>query len=95
MDVFVIGDILLAVLLFVAIRYWRLNRNTPITKLPFMGMLPGFLRHVSNFHDYTNSLLKQNGGTFIFEGPWLTNMNIVFTSDPMNVQHITSTSFEN
>ncbi|AET04408.1 putative cytochrome P450 [Medicago truncatula] len=91
MDVFVI----VAVLLFVAIHYWRLNRNTPITKWPFMGMLPGFLRNVSNFHDYTNSLLKQNGGTFIFEGAWLTNMNIVFTSDPLNVQHITSTSFEN
>lgn len=95
MDVFVMGNILLAVLLFVAIHYWRLNRNTPITKWPFMGMLPGFLRNVSNFHDYTNSLLKQNGGTFIFEGAWLTNMNIVFTSDSMNVQHITSTNFEN
>ena len=95
MDLFVIGNILLAVLLFVAIHYWRLNRNTPIIKWPFMGMLPGLLRNVSNFHDYINSVLKQNGGTFIFEGAWLTNMNIVFTSDPMNVQHITSTNFEN
>jgi len=31
----------------------------------------------------------------MFEGPWLSNMNIFFTSDPMNVQHITSTKFDN
>jgi len=31
----------------------------------------------------------------MFEGPWLSNMNIFVTSDPFNVQHITSTKFEN
>ncbi|CAJ2668884.1 unnamed protein product [Trifolium pratense] len=94
-DVFIIGDIALAILLFVAIHYWRLNRNTPITKWPVLGMLPGLLHNVSNIHSYINLTLKQNGGTFIFEGPWLTNMDIVFTGDPMNVQHITSTKFAN
>ncbi|XP_012568920.2 alkane hydroxylase MAH1-like [Cicer arietinum] len=58
-------------------------------------MLPSISLNISNFHEYSNSILKQNGGTIIFEGPWLTNMKIVFTSNAMNVQHITSTKFEN
>ncbi|CAK8575255.1 unnamed protein product [Lathyrus sativus] len=95
MALFGIVEILLAIILFTAIHYWKLNINTPIAKWPLMGMLPGLLYNISNIHDYINSILKQNGRTFIFEGPWLTNMNIVFTCDPMNVQHITSTKFEN
>ncbi|XP_045799117.1 alkane hydroxylase MAH1-like [Trifolium pratense] len=95
MDVFGIEEIILAVILFIAIHYWRLNRNTPMTIWPIMGMLPSFIHNVSNFYDYINSLLQQNGGTIVFEGPWLTNMKMVFTSDCMNVQHITSTKFEN
>ncbi|KEH22136.1 putative cytochrome P450 [Medicago truncatula] len=95
MYVFGIEELFWAVLVFVAIHYWRLNRNTPMTKWPVLGMLPGLLHNVSNIHGYVDLTLKQNGGTFIFEGPWLTNMNILCTSDPMNVQHITSTKFEN
>jgi cytochrome P450 len=95
MDVFGIGEIILAVSVFIAIHYWRLNRNTPITIWPIMGMLPSFIHNLSNFPDYLNSLLQQNGGAFIFEGPWLTSMKSVMTSDSMNVQHITSTKFEN
>ncbi|CAK8575251.1 unnamed protein product [Lathyrus sativus] len=95
MALFGVVEILLAIILFTTIHYWKLNINTPIAKWPLMGMLPGLLYNISNIHDYINSILKQNGGTFIFEGPLLTNMNIVFTGDPMNVQHITSTKFEN
>lgn len=95
MALFGVVEILLAIILFTAIHYWKLNRNTPITKWPVVGMLPGLFYNTSNIHDYLNSKLKQCGGTFIFEGPWLANMNIVFTCDPMNVQHITSTKFEN
>ncbi|CAL5211222.1 unnamed protein product [Lathyrus oleraceus] len=95
MALFGVVEILLAIILFTAIHYWKLNRNTPITKWPVVGMLPGLFYNTSNIHDYLNSKLKQCGGTFTFEGPWLANMNIVFTCDPMNVQHITSTKFEN
>ncbi|KAK2415134.1 alkane hydroxylase MAH1 [Trifolium repens] len=97
MDVFGfgIGEILLAVVLFIAIHYWRINRSTPMTIWPIIGMLPSFMHNVSNFPNYINSLLQQKGGTIIFEGPWLTNMTLLITSDSMNVQHITSTKFEN
>ncbi|GAU16488.1 hypothetical protein TSUD_167200 [Trifolium subterraneum] len=66
-----------------------------MTKWPVLGMLPAFLHNLSNIHNYLSLTLKQNGGTFYFEGPWLTNLDTVFTSDARNVQHITSTKFAN
>ncbi|RDY09787.1 Alkane hydroxylase MAH1, partial [Mucuna pruriens] len=95
MGLFGIEEVLVAVLLFVVIHYWRVNRHAPIGKWPILGMLPGLLLNVSTIFDYITSVLKQQGGAFMFEGPWLSNMNIFFTSDPMNVQHITSTKFDN
>ncbi|XP_045797203.1 alkane hydroxylase MAH1-like [Trifolium pratense] len=95
MTILSIGEILLGVLIFIVIYYWRINRNTPMTKWPVLGMLPALMHNMSNNYEYINSILKQNNGTFIFEGPWLTNLKIVYTSDPMNVQHITITKFEN
>ncbi|ESW06097.1 hypothetical protein PHAVU_010G019100 [Phaseolus vulgaris] len=89
------GEFLLAFLLFVLIYYWRLNRHAPITNWPVLGMLPGLLLNLSIIFDYLTMLLKHHRGNFMFEGPWLSNMKIFFTSDPMNVQHITSTKFEN
>lgn len=89
------GEFLGAFLVFVVIHYWRLNRHTPIAKWPILGMLPGVFLNMPTIFDYITSVLKREGGTFMFEGPCLSNMNIMFTSDPMNVQHITSTKFQN
>ncbi|XP_027348040.1 alkane hydroxylase MAH1-like [Abrus precatorius] len=89
------GELLAAFLVFVIIYYWILNRRTPITKWPVLGMLPGLFLNKSSIYDYVTSVLKEQGGTAMFEGPWLSNMNFFCTSDPLNVQHITSTKFEN
>jgi len=88
------GELLVAFLLFVLIHYWRLNRHAP-TNWPVLGMLPGLLLNVSTVFDYITTILKHNGGNFMFQGPWLSNMNMFLTSDPMNVQHVTSTKFGN
>ncbi|TKY63199.1 Alkane hydroxylase MAH1 [Spatholobus suberectus] len=57
-----IEEVLVAVLLFVVIRYWRLNRHTPIAKWPILGMLPGLLLNMPTFFDYITSVLKQERG---------------------------------
>ncbi|KAG2380910.1 Alkane hydroxylase [Vigna angularis] len=88
-------ELFVAFLLFVLIYYWRLSRHTLITNWPMLGMLPGLLLNLSIIFDYITTGLKYHGGNFMFHGPWLSNMNIFVTSDPMNVQHITSTKFEN
>ncbi|XP_027348663.1 alkane hydroxylase MAH1-like [Abrus precatorius] len=90
-----IREFLVAALVFVLIHYWRVNRHTPMAYWPILGMLPSFLLNTPIIFDYITSILKQKGGTFMFEGPWLSNMKILFTSDALNVQHITSTKFEN
>ncbi|KAH1141344.1 hypothetical protein GYH30_032535 [Glycine max] len=58
-------------------------------------MLLGVLRNLSNIHDYTTTILKHHGGTLMFKGPCLTNINFILTSDPLNVLHITSRNFGN
>ena len=58
-------------------------------------MLPGLLQNLSNVHEYFAWLLKHNGGTFEFKGPWFTGMNFVLASDPMNVHNICSQNFSN
>ncbi|KAK7382683.1 hypothetical protein VNO80_01657 [Phaseolus coccineus] len=89
------GEFLVAFLLFVLIHYWRLNRHASITNWPVLGMLPGLLLNLSIIFDYITMILKLHGGNFMYKGPWLLNTNIFVTSDPINVQHITSTKFEN
>ena len=87
--------VFVAILFFFFIHLWWCNRNTPIPNWPLIGMLPGVLRNVSNIHDYATTVLKHHRGTLKFKGPWLTNINFVLTSDPMNVHHITSKNFGN
>ncbi|XP_004489209.1 alkane hydroxylase MAH1-like [Cicer arietinum] len=73
-----------------------LSLKTPaFTNWPFIGMLPQFLRNLSNIHEFSAKLLNSKGGTIEFIGPWFTNMKGVITTDPMNVHHIMSKSFTN
>ncbi|XP_045806166.1 alkane hydroxylase MAH1-like [Trifolium pratense] len=89
--------------LFVAIFFmifyniWKRDKNNVIiTNWPIIGMLPSVLHNQSNIHDYATFILKHYGGTFVFKGPWFTNIaNFILTSDPMNVHHITSKNFTN
>ncbi|RHN78251.1 putative cytochrome P450 [Medicago truncatula] len=85
-----------AILIFLYIYYWRRNRDefVPIN-WPIIGMLPTFLHHLSDFHDYATIVLKRNGGTYRFQGPWFTNTSFVGLADPMNVTYITKKNFGN
>ena len=70
--------------------------KTPaFTNWPFVGMLPQFLWNISHIHDFSAKLLKSKGCTIEFLGPWFTNMNVVVTTDPLNVHYIMSKSFDN
>ncbi|GJX34667.1 cytochrome P450, partial [Tanacetum coccineum] len=58
-------------------------------------MTPSLLWNFHRFHDHLTDILKQNGGTFMFKGPWFTNNDMLFTSDPANFQYITATNYHN
>ncbi|XP_030953786.1 noroxomaritidine synthase-like [Quercus lobata] len=89
-------EILVAIsLCFLFLCHLRWNKSRTITNWPVVGMLPGLLQNASNVHEYVTWLLKQNGGTFKFKGPWFTNMTFMVTSDPMNINHMLSKNFSN
>ncbi|KAM7268135.1 hypothetical protein ACFE04_010301 [Oxalis oulophora] len=68
---------------------------SPTTNWPVVGMLPGLLYAGRSIHDYATQVLKENGGTFEFRGPWFTNLDFFVTSDPLNIRHVLTTNFAN
>ncbi|KAJ9565669.1 hypothetical protein OSB04_001635 [Centaurea solstitialis] len=77
--------------------YYRLRKwkSSMPTNWPLFGMTPALLWNFNCFNDYITSVLKQNGGTFIWKGPWFFNMDILFISDPANYHYISTTNFHN
>ncbi|XP_040986481.1 alkane hydroxylase MAH1-like [Juglans microcarpa x Juglans regia] len=96
-DVDVLVQILVAFLWFLPLcLIWSWKRTiTPVMNWPLVGMLPGLLSKLSDIHEYATQVLKQNGGTFQFKGPWLVNMDFLVTCDPMNVRYISAQNFAN
>ncbi|XP_027187444.1 alkane hydroxylase MAH1-like [Cicer arietinum] len=62
---------------------------------PFIGMLLPLIQNMWRIHDFITERLIQLHKTAEFKGPWFTNMNFLMTSDPINVHHIMSKSFDN
>ena len=72
---------------------FKSRRSSLPTNWPIVGMTPSMSWHFHCIHDYTANLLKQNGGTFMYKGPWFANADLLFTSDPDNFNYISSTNF--
>ncbi|RWR79420.1 alkane hydroxylase MAH1-like protein [Cinnamomum micranthum f. kanehirae] len=64
------------------------QKNKPMVKWPVVGMLPSLLLNVHRLHDWYTEVLRTNGCTILFEGPWLSGMKMQVTSDPRNLTHI-------
>ncbi|KAJ8425750.1 hypothetical protein Cgig2_024367 [Carnegiea gigantea] len=58
-------------------------------------MLHALLKNRHSFHDFLVELLENSEFTFLFNGPWFTNMYLPSTVDPFNVHHILSKNFAN
>ncbi|KAJ8750382.1 hypothetical protein K2173_014297 [Erythroxylum novogranatense] len=88
-------EVVLAFLGTVLLFVWSWRNISPVTNWPVLGMLPGLLCKANRIHEYATQLLKQHGGTFEFKGPWFANMDILLTSDPINIRHICTKNFTN
>ncbi|KAL7602458.1 hypothetical protein Lser_V15G23851 [Lactuca serriola] len=85
--------ILLSVLVF---RYKPQNLKTLVHRnLVLLGMIPAVLTNLHQLHDLATIYLKRSGGTFMFKGPWFTNMDMLVTTDPLDIHHILSKNFPN
>ncbi|CAA0842142.1 cytochrome P450- family 96- subfamily A-polypeptide 10 [Striga hermonthica] len=88
--------VLLPLILHLLYRIVRLGKQpSEPTNWPVVGMLPAVLQNIHRAHDYATEVLSQCGATFEFKGPWLCNIDMVFTCDPANIHHIFSKNFPN
>ncbi|KAL5987116.1 hypothetical protein ACLOJK_041112 [Asimina triloba] len=62
---------------------------------PLLGMLPQLFLNIHRLHDWTTHILRRDGCTIVFRGPWFAGMDLVGTCDPANVRHIMCTNFSN
>ncbi|XP_052291208.1 alkane hydroxylase MAH1-like [Citrus sinensis] len=97
---FAYGEMIIAIFLIsflVIVLHWSWSdRNSPMRNWPVLGMLPGLLANTWYFHEFlAHDVLKKNRGTFEFTGPWFAQMDLIITSDPMNVHYISSKNFSN
>lgn len=90
---------IVAALLFTLLYIFHLtqccSKHPLMTNYPILGMLPPLLWNLFRIHDFLTDSLKRRGGTGEFMGPWFAKMNYTFTSDPINVHHMLSKSFNN
>ncbi|KAM7493615.1 hypothetical protein LguiB_028224 [Lonicera macranthoides] len=58
-------------------------------------MTPGLLRNAHRIHKFFTDILNETGGTFLLVGPRFTNLDMLLTADPANINHILSKNFSN
>ncbi|XP_016506761.1 alkane hydroxylase MAH1-like [Nicotiana tabacum] len=71
------------------------GRSSFIWNWPFLGMFPSLVFHIHRIHERSVEVLSRTRGTFLLKGLWFTNMDILGTVDPANVQYIMSANFTN
>lgn len=81
---------------FLVLLYYKSSRKSAIpVNWPVLGMLPGLLANISNFHGWFTDLLRETGCSFQFCGPWFLGMDFLITCDPANVNRVFNVNFSN
>lgn len=85
------------VLVSIAICIYRSTKQSTIvpTDWPFLGMIPGLVVNAHRLHDYMIEVATHTGGTFMWKGPSFVHMDMLFTTNPLDIHHILSKNFKN
>ncbi|KAK7349019.1 hypothetical protein VNO80_23846 [Phaseolus coccineus] len=87
-------ELTIAATVFIAFQIFTSRRQHGLPTLPVIRMLPSLLFGLkTNLYEWLTQVLIRKNGTFIFQGPWFTNLNCVFTSDPRNLELLLKTNF--
>ncbi|XP_078173437.1 noroxomaritidine synthase 2-like [Carex rostrata] len=62
---------------------------------PVVGMMPYLISNLNDLHGWLTGTLCQCRCNFVFRGGWFPGMNLFVTSDPLNIQHIFTSNFQN
>ncbi|KMT08643.1 hypothetical protein BVRB_6g139200 [Beta vulgaris subsp. vulgaris] len=90
-------EILVLLFSFVLLCYLLLlhDKTGLPTNWPLLGMLPALLKNIHRIHNFLIEIFEKSHLTFLFDGPWFTNMQILLTIDPANIHHVMSKNFGN
>ena len=89
-------EVFVALVVFVAIHSLRQRKRQGLPVWPFLGMLPSLLGGLrTDMYEWISGVLCRQNGTFMFKGPWFSNLNCVVTSDPRNIEHLLKSKFSN
>ncbi|KAK1297523.1 Cytochrome P450 86B1 [Acorus calamus] len=87
-------ELTIAAAIFVAIHSLRQKNRHGLPVWPLVGMLPSLLLGLrGNMYEWISGVIDRMNGTFVFKGPWLTNLHCVVTADPRNLEHLLKTRF--
>ncbi|KAL8196673.1 hypothetical protein R6Q57_024617 [Mikania cordata] len=91
---FSVSIVLSIVILFILRSQKQITNNVP-TNWPVLGMIPGFVVNAHRLHDYMIEVARHTGGTFMWKGLSFAHMDMLFTTDPLDIHNILSKSFRN
>ncbi|XP_071742576.1 alkane hydroxylase MAH1-like [Rutidosis leptorrhynchoides] len=96
LDYLVVGSLVFSIILLLTlVSKFRNQRDVVPTNWPILGMTPSSLVNIHRVHDYVTEVLTQTGGTFMSKGPWFAKMDMLFTTNPLDIHHILSKNFNN
>lgn len=88
-------ELFVAILVFITIHALRQRKRKGLPVWPFVGMLPSLVLGLRvDMYEWISQILCKQNGTFVFKGPWFTNLNCIVTSDPRNLEHLLKTRFQ-
>nr|CAD1819031.1 unnamed protein product [Ananas comosus var. bracteatus] len=84
--------LLIPFLSFLFLHLRRVNRLSILpVNWPVLGMLPSASVHLHHLHDHIVHVFAATRWSFAFHWPWLLRMDMLFTCDPGNVNHVFTT----
>ncbi|KAK9059873.1 hypothetical protein SSX86_020577 [Deinandra increscens subsp. villosa] len=86
---------LILMLFLILINKSQRQRSVIPTDWPILGMIPGVLLNTHRLHEYVTAILIDSGGTFMWKGPWFTKMDMLITTNPLDIHHILTKNFCN
>jgi cytochrome P450 len=86
---------LVALSLYLYIKFWRLRNPLYPMDWPVLGMLPSLVSRLHNIHDEITVVLASSGRNFKARGPLASGMRFFVTADPANVRHIFTSNHAN
>ncbi|KAL7587592.1 hypothetical protein Lser_V15G36599 [Lactuca serriola] len=94
--VFLESLVILIFLCFLVFHYKPQNLKTLLDRnwMP-LGAFSKTLTKLHRLHDLLTRILNRSGGTFMFRGPWFANMDMLITTDPLDIHHVLNKNFSN